>query len=75
MLDCRDGQIKLFYVVDLLDDVGVLSHVDMDLGLIDVWDVTLHVVEVDREWEGIKGMELSNLVSRIDNHFGLLDEW
>jgi hypothetical protein len=58
-----------------LDDVGVLSHVDVDLGLIDGWDVTLHAAEVDREWEGIKGTELSDLVSRVDNHFGLLDEW
>ncbi len=47
----------------------------MDLGLIDGWDVTLHAAEVDREWEGIKGTELSDLVSRVDNHFGLLDEW
>jgi hypothetical protein len=75
VLDCWDGQIELFNVVDLLDDVGVLSHVDVDLGLIDGWDVTLCTAEVDREWEGIKGTELSDLVSRFNNHFGLLDEW
>ena len=33
VLDHRDGRIQLFDVVDLLDDVGVLSHVDVDLGL------------------------------------------
>jgi hypothetical protein len=75
VLDRWDSQIQLFNVVNLLDDVGVLSHVDVDLGLIDGWDVTLCAAEVDREWEGIKGTELSNLVSRIGNHFGLLDEW
>jgi hypothetical protein len=75
VLECQDGQIQLFDVVDLLDDVSVLSHVDVDLGLINGWDVTLSTAEVNREREGIKGTELSNLVSRVDNHFGLLDEW
>jgi hypothetical protein len=42
VLDHQDGRIQLFDVVNLLDDVGVLSHVDVDLGLINSWDMTLH---------------------------------
>ncbi len=46
----------------------------MHLGLINGRDVTLRASEVNGEWEGIKGTELSDLVCCVNNHFGLLDE-
>ncbi len=55
VLNCRINQIQLFDVVNLLDDVGVLSNIHVDLGLIDGGDMTLRTVEVDGEGESIKG--------------------
>ncbi len=63
-----------FDISDFANNVGVLSHIHVHLGLINGRDMTLCASEVDGEWEGVKGMELSDLVCRVDDHFGLLDE-
>ncbi len=74
VLDRWIAQKQTFDVVDFADDVGVLSHVHVHLGIIDRGDVTLRVAVTDGERENIEGTELSDLVSRVDNHLGLLDE-
>jgi hypothetical protein len=74
VLDRWIAQKQTFDVVDFADDVGVLSHVHVHLGLIDCGDVTLRAAVTDGKRENIEGTELSNLVSRVDNHLGLLDE-
>jgi hypothetical protein len=55
VLNRRINQIQLFDVVNLSDDVSVLSNIHVDLGLVDGEDVTLHAAEVDGEGESIKG--------------------
>jgi hypothetical protein len=55
VLNHRINQIQLFDVVNLSDEVGVLSNIHMDLGLIDGGDVTLRVGEVNGEGESVKG--------------------
>ncbi len=49
------NRIQLFDVVNLSDDVGVLSNIHVDLGLVDGGEVTLCVAEVDGERESVKG--------------------
>ncbi len=74
MLDRWILGIQTFDMSDFANDVGILSHIHLHLGLINCRDVTLRTSELNGEWEGIKGMELSDLVCRIEDHFGLLDE-
>ena len=44
------------------------------LGGNDGGDTALCMTEVDGKWGCNQGTKLSNLVSRVDNHFGLLNE-
>ncbi len=66
--------IQTFNMSDFANDVGILSHIHVQLGLINCRDVTLRALELNGEWEGIKGTELRDLVCHSDDHFGLLDE-
>ncbi len=83
-LDCRrDGwiectvlpcRIKAFNVGNLLDDISEMACIDRILGGADVGDTALCTTEVNGKWRCVQGTKLSNLVRRVNNHFGLLNE-
>jgi hypothetical protein len=79
----RDGRIGCIWlgrgkealdVGNLLDDISEVACVDGILGGNDGRDTTLCMTEVDWKRGCVQGTKLSNLVSRVDNHFGLLNE-
>ncbi len=67
-------RIKAFDVGNLLDDISEMACVDGILGGANVGDTALCTTEVDGKWRCVQGTMLSNLVRRVDNHFGLLNE-
>ena len=83
-LDCgRDGRIgcvglgrsiKALGVGNLSDDISEVACVDGILGGNDGGDTALCTMEVDGKWGCVQGTKLSNLVRRVNNHFGLLNE-
>ena len=83
-LDCgRDGRIgcvglgrsiKALDVGNLSDDISEVACVDGILGGNDGGDTALCTTEVDGKWGCVQGTKLSDLVRRVDNHFGLLNE-
>ena len=66
--------VKAFDVGNLSDDISEMAFVDGILGGTDGGDTTLCTTEVDGTWGCIQGTKLSDLVRRVDNHFGLLNE-
>ena len=83
-LDCRrDGRIgcvglgrskKALNVGNLSDDISEVACVDGILGGNDGRDTALCTMEVNGKWGCVQGTKLSDLVHRVDNHFGLLNE-
>ena len=61
-------------VGNLLDDISEVACVDGILGGNDGGDTALCTMEVDWKWWCVQGTKLSDLVSRVNNHFGLLNE-
>jgi hypothetical protein len=82
--DCgRDGWIgcavlgrgiKAFDVGNLSDYISEVACVDGILGGTNSGITTLCMTEVDGKWGCVQGTKLSNLVRRVHNHFGLLNE-
>ncbi len=79
----RDGRIgcvglghskEALDVSNLSDDISEVACIDGILGGNDGGDTALCTTEVNWKWGCVQGMKLSNLVSRVDNHFGLLNE-
>ncbi len=67
-------RIKAFNVGNLLDDISEMACVDEILGGANVGDTALCTTEVDGKWRCVQRTKLSNLVHRVNNHFGLLNE-
>ena len=78
--DCRSGcvglgrSIEAFDVGNLSDDISEMAFVDGILGGTDGGDTALCTTEVDGKWGCVQGTKLSDLVRRVDYHFGLLNE-
>ena len=66
--------IKALDVGNLSDDISEVACVDGILGGNDGGDTALCTTEVDGKWGCVQGTKLSNLVRRVNNHFGLLNE-
>jgi len=66
-------RIKAFDVGNLSDDISEMACVDGILGT-DGGDTTLCMTEVNGKRGCVQGTKLSDLVRRINNHFGLLNE-
>ena len=60
-------------VLDFLDDIDELS-VHGHGSLIQLRNMTSRAAKIDGEWGTFQCAELSDLVSRVDNHLGTLDE-
>ncbi len=71
MLTCRK---KAFDVGNLSDDISEMACVDGILGGANVGDTALCTMEADGKWRCPQGTKLSDLIRRVDNHFGLLNE-
>ena len=79
----RDGRIgcdrlghgkEALDVGKLSDDISEVACIDEILGGKDGGDTALCTMEVDWKWGRVQGTKLSDLVSCVDNHFGLLNE-
>ena len=60
-------------VLDFLDDIDELS-IHGHGRLIQLRNVTSRAAKFDWEWRTVQCSELSDLVSRVDDHLGTLDE-
>ena len=66
--------IEAFGVGNLSDDISEMASIHGILGGTDGGDTALCTTEVDGKWWCVQGTKLSDLVRRVDNHFGLLNE-